>query len=91
MWVLPATRKSRSPAAKPPVGGTGLWARMKRSFTLTPINQRRWYNFKANRRGYWSLWVFLGLFVVSMFADVIANDRPIIASYKGEILLPIAL
>lgn len=76
----------------PPTAATantnGFWSRVRNSLKLTPINQRRWYNFKANRRGYWSLWVFLGVFLISMFADVIANDRPIIASYKGEILLP---
>ena len=55
---------------------------------LSPINERRWRNFKANRRGYWSLWVFLSLFIVSLFAEVIANDRPILVRYKGEILLP---
>jgi len=66
----------------------GRGARWLQFFRLTPINQRRWYNFKANRRGYWSLWLFLALFIISMFADVIANDRPIIARYKGEILLP---
>jgi microcin C transport system permease protein len=66
----------------------GTWARIRSWFELTPINRRRWYNFKANRRGYWSLWVFLVVFVVSMLANVIANDRPILASYKGEILLP---
>ncbi len=58
-------------------------------FRLSPINRRRWNNFKANRRGYWSLWVFLILFVGSLFAEFIANDRPIIASYKGEILFPV--
>ncbi|NVD37254.1 ABC transporter permease [Ensifer sp. HO-A22] len=55
---------------------------------LSPVNKRRWQNFKANRRGYWSLWIFLLLFVLSLFAEFIANDRPIIASYKGEILFP---
>ena len=48
-----------------------------------------WQNFKANRRGYWSLWIFLVLFVLSLFAEFIANDKPIIASYKGEILFPV--
>ena len=43
---------------------------------LSPINKRRWQNFKANRRGYWSLWIFTVLFVVSLFAELIANDRP---------------
>jgi microcin C transport system permease protein len=56
---------------------------------LSPLNQRRWANFKANRRGYWSLWIFLVLFVLSMFAEFIANDRPVLASYKGEILFPV--
>ena len=57
--------------------------------TLSPINQRRWDNFKANRRGYWSFWIFTVLFVVSLFAEFIANDRPLVASYKGEILFPV--
>ena len=60
-----------------------------RGAALSPLNQRRWQNFKANRRGYWSLWIFLVLFVLSLFAEFIANDRPIVASYKGEILFPV--
>jgi len=56
---------------------------------LSPLNQRRWQNFKANRRGYWSLWIFLVLFVLSLFAEFIANDKPILASYKGEMLFPV--
>lgn len=55
---------------------------------LSPINRRRWENFKANRRGYWSLWIFIILFVLSLFAEVIANDKPILARYNGEILFP---
>ncbi len=58
---------------------------------LSPLNQRRWQNFKANRRGYWSLWIFLVLFVLSMFSELIANDKPIVASYKGEILFPVLI
>ena len=60
-------------------------------FRLTPVNRRRLDNFRANKRGYWSLWIFLFLFTASMFAEFIANDRPIIASYKGEIIFPIAV
>lgn len=60
----------------------------KRSF-FSPINQRRWENFKANRRGYWSLWIFLFLFIASMLAEFVANDKPILASYNGEILFPV--
>jgi microcin C transport system permease protein len=61
--------------------------RVKRPW-LSPLNQRRWQNFKANRRGYWSLWIFLVLFVLSLFAEFVANDRPILAFYKGELLVP---
>ena len=56
---------------------------------LSPLNQRRWANFKANRRGYRSLWIFLVLFFLSMFAEFIANDRPVLAFYKGELLFPV--
>ncbi|MBX5155644.1 MULTISPECIES: ABC transporter permease [unclassified Rhizobium] len=58
---------------------------------LSPTNIRRWQNFRANGRGYWALWLFLLLFVLSLFAEFLANDRPIIASYKGEILLPVLI
>ncbi|HEV7437121.1 MAG TPA: ABC transporter permease, partial [Pseudorhizobium sp.] len=56
---------------------------------LSPTNRRRLQNFKANRRGYWSFWIFMVLFVLSLFAEFLANDRPIVASYKGEILFPV--
>ena len=43
---------------------------------------------RRNRRGYWSFWIFLVLFVLSLFAEFIANDKPLLVHYKGEILLP---
>lgn len=55
---------------------------------LSPLNQRRWSNFRKNRRGWWSLWLFLAMFVLTLGSEFIANDRPILASYKGELLLP---
>ncbi|SDA95873.1 ABC transporter permease [Sinorhizobium sp. NFACC03] len=58
---------------------------------LSPVNQRRWQNFRANRRGYWSLWIFLALFGLSLVGEFIANDRPIVASYKGELLFPVVI
>lgn len=70
-------------------GGIPIWSALRKRLTLSPINQRRWENFKANRRGYWSLWVFLVLFGVSLFAEFIANDRPLLVSYKGELLMPV--
>ena len=56
---------------------------------ISPINRRRWDNFKANRRGYWSLWIFLALFLLSLCAEVIANDKPLVVRYRGETLFPI--
>ncbi|GAB5375451.1 MAG: ABC transporter permease [Acuticoccus sp.] len=53
------------------------------------LNARRWRLFKAHRRGYVSLWVFGFLFVLTLFAEFIANDRPLLVSYKGEILSPV--
>ena len=76
-----------APAATEPAS-LGLWQRLSERFTLSPINRRRWDAFRANRRGYWSLWLFLALFFVTLFAEFVANDRPLIASYKGEILFP---
>ena len=55
---------------------------------ISPINKRRWANFKANRRGYWSLWIFLVLFLVSLFAEFIANDRPIFIDVNGKWFFP---
>lgn len=56
---------------------------------LAPLNQRRWRNFKANRRALWSLWIFGTLFVLSLFAEVLANDKPILVSYRGALHVPI--
>jgi microcin C transport system permease protein len=55
---------------------------------LSPLNRRRWQNFKANRRGHWSLWIFLVLFVVSLFAEFIANDRPLVIRLEGHTYVP---
>ncbi|MGE0232766.1 MAG: ABC transporter permease [Flavobacteriaceae bacterium] len=56
---------------------------------LSPLNKRRWRNFKANRRGYWSLWIFLVLFVVTLGAEFVANDKPLYVSYQGQAYFPI--
>ena len=57
-------------------------------FAIRPLTRRRLENFKANKRGFWSLWIFLFLFVVSLFAEVIANDRPILIAYDGGFYTP---
>ena len=58
---------------------------------LSPVNRRRLDNFRRNKRGYVSFWVFLVLFVVSLFAEFIANDKPIVVSYKGDLLFPVVV
>ncbi len=58
-------------------------------FTLSPINRRRWDNFKANKRGYYSLWIFLVLFFVTLFAEFIANDKPLLLKYDGGYYSPV--
>jgi microcin C transport system permease protein len=56
---------------------------------LSPLNRRRLANFKANRRGYWSFWIFSVLFVVTLFAELIANERPILVRYEGRFYVPV--
>ena len=56
---------------------------------LSPITRRRFYNFRANRRGYISFWIFLALLLFTLFAEFIANDKPIVLSYGGDLHFPI--
>ncbi len=58
-------------------------------FRVSPINARRWQNFRRNRRGYWSLWIFLVLFFLTLGAELIANDRPVLVRYDGGFYTPI--
>jgi microcin C transport system permease protein len=96
----PATAPIRptGPAGTPPdktpdtqaVGPTGLSVLPEmRPLKVSPITRRRWLNFKANRRGFVSLWVFLVLFLVSLFAEFIANDRPFLVTYNGHWYFPV--
>ncbi|PWB61117.1 MAG: peptide ABC transporter permease [Bradyrhizobiaceae bacterium] len=75
-------------ADKPQGAIPGAPPRGRRRFSLSPINQRRWQNFKANRRGYISLWLFSVLFVASLFAEFIANDRPFLIRLEGKLFFP---
>ena len=55
---------------------------------VSPLNRRRLDAFRRNRRGYWSFWIFLGLFTLSLFAEFVANDRPILVRYDGGLYWP---
>jgi microcin C transport system permease protein len=57
--------------------------------TLSPITKRRLAQFKANGRGYWSFWIFLFLFLVCVFAEFIANDKPLIVHTQGQTYFPV--
>ena len=56
---------------------------------LSPVNQARWARFRHNRRGYWSLWIFAILFLLSLFAEFIANDRPLVVHYQQRWYFPV--
>ena len=56
---------------------------------VSPINKRRWDNFKANRRGFYSLWIFLFLFVITLFAEFLSNDKPFLIKYDGGYYSPV--
>ncbi|MCQ4288391.1 ABC transporter permease [Pseudomonas stutzeri] len=56
---------------------------------LSPLNQRRFALFKAHKRGWWSLWIFLTLFVLSLGAELIANDKPIVVRFDGGWYFPV--
>lgn len=61
----------------------------KKRFAMSPLNQRRWRNFKRNKRAYWSLWIFAILFGISLCAEFVANDKPILVNYRGDYYAPI--
>ncbi len=56
---------------------------------MSPLTRRRLEKFRANRRGWWSLWIFLTLFTLSLFAEFVANDKPFLVMYQDELYLPI--
>ncbi|MGJ3255980.1 MAG: ABC transporter permease [Alcanivorax sp.] len=54
-----------------------------------PVSARQWQAFRSNRRGYWSLWIFLVLFILSLGAEFIANDKPLLVHYDGDLYTPV--
>jgi microcin C transport system permease protein len=84
----PTAPVESGPTGLPPVSPPPA---ARHRFAVTPLNQRRWQNFKANKRGYWSLWIFLVLFIASLFAEFIANDKPYYVHVDGKSYFPVLL
>ena len=79
--IVPQPMPGAAPAPNLPPPSRRGWA--------SPLTQRRWRSFRRNKRAYWSLVVFSILFGVSLFAEFIANNRPILLSYRGELRMPV--
>ena len=56
---------------------------------ISPLTERRLANFRTNRRGYWSLWLFVALFFFTLFAEIIANDKPLLVRFDGAYYYPV--
>jgi microcin C transport system permease protein len=87
--VLPETPAAGVPPAKRATTQRSLWERIT-GRKLSILNQRRLANFRANSRGFVSFWLFLTLFIISMLANVVANDRPLMILFKGHVMFPVA-
>ncbi len=85
---MPTTDTAAQPGG-PSTDRTDVVLPKRGRFSLSPLNQRRWRNFTRNRRAYWSLIIFCALFGMSLLADFIANDRPILVQYRGDFHMPI--
>ncbi len=87
------TRPPLAPPSQPPAQPTGSEEPAAPSGRprgwLSPINRRRWESFKANRRGFYAFWIFLVLFVISMGAELIANDKPLLVKVDGHYYFPV--
>ena len=56
---------------------------------FSPLAQRRWDNFKANKRGFVAFWLFSALFFLTLSAEIVANDKPLVVSFRNELYFPI--
>jgi microcin C transport system permease protein len=77
--LAPPPSSRGAPAEPPP---------RRERFNVSPINRRRWRNFRANKRGFWSLVIFSALFFISLFSEFIANDKPFLIYHDGGIYMP---
>ena len=59
------------------------------SRSLSPLTRRRLAQFRRNRRAWWSLWLLLAVFVITLGAELIANDKPLLVRYQGHLIVPL--
>lgn len=78
-----------STIATPVTDGFVVDPTLKPGWQMSPLTRRRWANFKAKKRGYWSLWAIIILLVVSLFAEFIANDKPLVMTFEDEFYFPV--
>lgn len=87
--IIPPMASDQRPAPAGRAGDSGDTPISSGGRFLSPLNARRWRNFRRNRRAFWSLWIFAVLFGLSLFAEFIANDKPILINYRGGYYVPI--
>ena len=87
--IPPTATPLEAPGPHRTIGFLGKSLETWRAKLASPIWQRRWQAFKANKRGYFSLKLFLTIFVVSMCAELIANDKPVLVKYDSAYFMPI--
>ena len=80
-----ANTNQRDSGTQPSVAGP----EQRRRFRLSPLMRRRWANFRANRRGCWSLWFIGTMMILSFMAELIANDRPLVMAYRSKLYFPV--
>ena len=56
---------------------------------LSPVNRARWLRFKANRRAWWSLWIFTVVFALSLVSELVANEKPLLIWFDGKPYAPL--
>jgi len=87
--AMPGPEPDQRPATEPMPGAAAVPEPRRGRFAVSPLTRRRWRNFKANRRAFWSLIVFAILYGISLMAEFVANDKPILVRYQGAYFTPI--
>ncbi len=87
--VRSADQTHRRPLLHPGGPAHRLRREERLMFKFSPLGRRRFERFKKNRRGWWSLWLFIGLFILSLGGELIANDKPLVVSYQGSLYFPV--